>query len=300
LRYLCKAGANANLCWAKYDGMTNMSPLMYAVRLGRERFVSVLLRHCENIDVNLVCSWDLYDCENLTALHLAVLLEEAGMVDLLCSHPGINISKETKTKSANHAWRGKTPTDLAYMNGYSEILHILQRDIPPIRPTFTKKRRKTVSGESHAPTSQEFRTKSPNREKEALPMISSAPEKTRSKRSLTGGSKLPSPMSWISGGTSPRSPRGVSGPVKRQRSVEIEGSQPAKEPSKTHKRSLTGGGPSSPPVTAASGPIIRNSPEPEKSKSRLRSLTGGAMKSLTTSAETNPRAMIAKIRKPKV
>ena len=59
-------------------------------------------------------SWDLYESSNLTAVHIAILVEALDVLKLLLDQPDILVSLETKTKSANHVKNGLVRTVWPY------------------------------------------------------------------------------------------------------------------------------------------------------------------------------------------
>mmetsp|Transcript_19946 Transcript_19946/g.25189 ORF Transcript_19946/g.25189 Transcript_19946/m.25189 type:complete len:180 (-) Transcript_19946:72-611(-) len=103
LLFLLEFNANPDLPCALWDGMENVTPLTMAVRLGRTSIVAILLGFA---NPNIPCKWPLYECENLTALHISVLVQSLDSLKLLMTHKQIDISLSTKTQSSNRFWRG--------------------------------------------------------------------------------------------------------------------------------------------------------------------------------------------------
>lgn len=76
-------------------------------------------------------SWDLYQSDEVTALHVSVLIEDIDTLKVLMTHPSIKRSTKTKTRSTNPRWNGQTPADLAFRQGLREFARTLR--LTPLR-----------------------------------------------------------------------------------------------------------------------------------------------------------------------
>jgi len=108
-----------------------VSPLILAARLGDRIMASVLVNEAPSLNPNQGCSWDLYQCDQVTALHISVLIEDIETLRVLMTHSDIKISLKTKTRSTNPRWNGQTPADLAFRQGLREFARTLR--LTPLR-----------------------------------------------------------------------------------------------------------------------------------------------------------------------
>jgi len=134
--YLLSQSANPNMLCASYEDMQNVSPLILAARLGDRIVASVLVNEAPSLNPNHGCSWDLYQCNNVTALHVSVLIEDIETLRVLMTHPGIKRSLKAKTQSTNPRWNGQTPADLAFRQGLREFARTLR--LTPVRSENVK------------------------------------------------------------------------------------------------------------------------------------------------------------------
>mmetsp|Transcript_19977 Transcript_19977/g.34033 ORF Transcript_19977/g.34033 Transcript_19977/m.34033 type:complete len:475 (-) Transcript_19977:199-1623(-) len=136
LEYLLKEHANPNIIRENWKDMQQVTPLAMSTKMGNPEFVFTLLKYGENINVNIPCSWQLYECSNLTPLHITVLVQDFESLKLLMKISSIGISLSTRTKSLNRVWNNMTPEDLAYRSGLTGYLTELQGGAPSVTKTL--------------------------------------------------------------------------------------------------------------------------------------------------------------------